>query len=100
MLDLEHVLGRALNVLGDAVAMHRSEQQRAEDEEIESALDNSPFMHGRQSTTRGRLPTSGQSPFRGGGGNVRAPVHLKSLPVDRGQVASADTVRRLWCATC
>ena len=37
-LDLEHLFGRPLNVFGDSVAMSGSCKQRAEDEEVERAL--------------------------------------------------------------
>ena len=47
MFHLQDVLGRALDVRGDPVAMERTEQQRPQNQQIEGPLDDLPVRHGR-----------------------------------------------------
>jgi hypothetical protein len=44
LLDLKHILGKLMNSLPDAVAVHRSERQRLENQQIESALGEIRFL--------------------------------------------------------
>ena len=50
VLHLQNVFGRALNVLGDPVAVEWTEQQGSQDQQLESALDDLPIWHGRYTT--------------------------------------------------
>jgi hypothetical protein len=47
MFHLQDVFRRALDVRGDPVPMERTEQQRSQDQQIESSLDDIPVRHGR-----------------------------------------------------
>jgi len=56
MLHLKHVFGGALDMFGDLVAVGRAEEQGAEDQHVQGALEKLDFLrtgfvtHGRLST--------------------------------------------------
>src|SRR5262245_19656566 len=55
MLDLQHVLGAALDVLGDLMAVRRSQLKRPKDQHVECAAKQFDFVH---MTSHGRNPTN------------------------------------------
>jgi len=67
VLDLEHILGAALDVFGDLMAVSRSNEKRPEDEQVEGAPKEFDFVatliHGRHSTLDGRLSTIEKKTF-------------------------------------
>jgi hypothetical protein len=47
MFDLEHIIGRAPNVLRDSVTVQWTPAQGPKDQQLEGALDELPRCHGR-----------------------------------------------------
>jgi hypothetical protein len=61
MLNLKHVIGTALDMLGDLMAVSRSCLQRPQDQHVERAAKEfnlvAMLSHGRTSTLYGRVST-------------------------------------------